>query len=284
MPRPAAAGERGRRYPPRVSRLPVFFAVLSVSGGAAVAAATLVRAPAPAAAAGATLLASPLPRLAPHAVPAADRIRAPIARLEPRVDPVLAAREALEAAIAWRPSQSLGTPWAGALVDGVVLPREGVHFFTWDPYRWTTPSPPSRRHGTDRLVRTVLDVAAAYRATNPDAPRVAIGDLSRPAGGSFDARFGVVGEFGPGRGYLGHVSHQNGLDVDVYYPRRDRAERAPEALADVDLALAQALVDAFVAAGAQLVLVGPGTGLTGPPGVVHAAARHDDHLHVRLPG
>ncbi len=41
-----------------------------------------------------------------------------------------------------------------------------------------------------------------------------IGDLSRPNGGVFDERFG-------GRG---HASHQNGLDVDVYYPRRDGQE------------------------------------------------------------
>jgi murein endopeptidase len=126
-------------------------------------------------------------------------------------------------------------------------------------------------------------VLAVYRAANPEAPRVGVGDLSRPEGGPFDARFGIVGEFGPGRGYLGHVSHQNGLDVDVYYPRLDRQERAPDALGEVDLRLAQALVDAFVAAGAQHVFVGPRTRLGGPAGVVQPLPRHDDHLHVRLP-
>ncbi|HVM17519.1 MAG TPA: penicillin-insensitive murein endopeptidase [Gaiellaceae bacterium] len=266
-----------------MSRLPAFFAALTLGGGAVVVAVTLLRAPAPAIASGGALVASPLPQLAPHAVPAADRIRTPIPRLEPKVDPVLAAREALESAIAWRPSRPLGSPNAGTLGDGVVLPREGVHFFTWDPFRWRTPSPASRRHGTDRLVRTVLGVVRAYARANPDAPRVGIGDLSRPEGGPFDARFGVVGEFGPARGYLGHVSHQNGLDVDVYYPRVDGAERAPDRLEDVDRVLAQQLVDLFVAAGAEFVFVGPRTGLTGPPGVVQPLARHDDHLHVRLP-
>ena len=165
----------------------------------------------------------------------------------------------------------------------MLLPVEGVDFFTWDPYRWRTPSPPSRRHGTDTLVAAILDVLAAYRTAHPDAPRVGVGDLSRPGGGPFDGRFGGVREFGPGRDYHGHVSHQNGLDVDVYYPRLDRGERAPDALEDIDLRLAQALVDAFVAAGAEHVFVGPRTRLTGPRGVVQPLARHDDHLHVRLP-
>jgi hypothetical protein len=194
----------------------------------------------------------------------------------------LAERRKLEEGIEWRRSRALGTPNAGRLVDGVKLPHEGVHFFTWDPVRWTSPNPAGRRWGTDRLLRGVLDVAREHRRANPGAPRVAVGDLSRPQGGSFDARHGVVGEFRPGNGTLGHVSHQNGLDVDIYYPRRDGREHGPRSLGQIDLELSQDLVNRFVAAGAQLVIVGPNTPLTGPPGVVQAAARHDDHIHVRF--
>jgi murein endopeptidase len=81
---------------------------------------------------------------------------------------------------------------------------------------------------------------------------------------------------------VGHRSHQNGLDVDIYYPRRDRRERAPRNVGQVDQRLAQDLVDRFVAAGAHFVFVGTGTGLSGPPGVVQAIAHHDDHMHVRI--
>ncbi len=189
----------------------------------------------------------------------------------------------LEGAIRWRRSTSVGTASAGGLVQGVRLPAEGVHFFTLDPVRWTLPNRPDRRWGSARLLRTVLRVARGYAAAHPDAPRIAIGDIGREAGGSFDARYGIVGEFGPGRGRLGHVSHQNGLDVDVYYPRRDGKERGPRSLDQVDRRLSQDLVDRFVAAGAQLVFVGQRVGVTGTPGVVQVAARHDDHLHVRLP-
>lgn len=273
-----------------MSRLPAFFALLAVAGGAAVAAGTLLLPPGPkgAEAASATaLVRSPVPSLAPQAVPVPDRIRVPPPPATPpeerEREQLRAERVSLEEAIGWRASRPFGPPWAGVLVDGVLLPREGVHFFTWDAVRWSSPSRQDRRWGTDRLVRTLLQVARGYAAAHAGAPRVAIGDLSRPGGGSFDERHGALREFGTGEETRGHVSHQNGLDVDVYYPRRDRLERAPDRLQDVDFALAQDLVDRFVAAGAQFVFVGPRTGLAGPPAIVQPLARHDDHLHVRLP-
>ena len=139
--------------------------------------------------------------------------------------------------------------------------------------RKRSPNREWRRVGSDRLVRVVLRVLDDFAAAHPEAPRVGVGDLSRPSGGDFGRRFG-------GRG---HVSHQNGLDVDVYYPRRDRLERAPRRVAHVDRAFAQELVDRFVRAGALRVFVGPNVGLRGPGPIVQKLPRHDDHLHVRLP-
>ena len=63
----------------------------------------------------------------------------------------------------------------------------------------------------------------------------------------------------------------------------DRRERPPLRASQADLRLAQDLVDRFVAAGAEVVFVGPSTGLVGPPGVVRVLPHHDNHLHVRLP-
>jgi len=174
--------------------------------------------------------------------------------------------------IRWHRSRSLGAPWAGRLVDGVQLPPEGVHYFSWDPVRRVSPNRPQRRWGTDRLIRTVLAVLDEYAAAHPHAPRVGIGDLSRPHGGAFGARYGG----------LGHSSHQSGLDVDVYYPRRDGREREVRNPRQIDHRLAQALVDLFVRAGAQYVFVGLHSGLSGPPRIVQAIPHHDDHLHVRI--
>jgi murein endopeptidase len=84
-------------------------------------------------------------------------------------------------------------------------------------------------------------------------------------------------------GGSGHLSHQNGLDADLYYPRKEGRERAPTSVDQIDMPLAQQLVDLFVSAGAEYVFVGPNTPLTGPPDVVQPWYAHDDHLHVRLP-
>jgi murein endopeptidase len=169
--------------------------------------------------------------------------------------------------IRWRDSRALGSPSAGRLVRGVKLPAGGPDYFTWDPLLHRRPDRAWRRWGTGKLVRMVLRVVDDYSALHPRAPRLGIGDLSRPRGGPFGPR---------------HVSHQNGLDVDVYYPRRDRRERPPTSVDQIDAALAQGLVDLFVRAGAELVFVGPNTGLQGPPGVVQMLAGHDNHLHVRI--
>ena len=199
---------------------------------------------------------NPPPR--PVAPPSAPRTRAATAeRFEP---------------IRWRRSRSLGSPWNGRLVGGVRLPAAGKLFFTWDPVMRQAPNRAWRRVGSDRLVRTVLRVLAQFTAAHPGAPRVGIGDLSRPKGGDFGVRYGRPG----------HVSHQNGLDVDVYYPRRDRWELPPRRVAQIDRPLAQELVDLFVNAGAEYVFVGPNTALRGPRRVVQPLAHHDNHLHVRL--
>jgi murein endopeptidase len=174
--------------------------------------------------------------------------------------------------IRWRRSVAAGQPAAGRLIRGVRLPSEGEHFFTWDPVKRRSPNRWWRRFGTDRMVRLVLRVAREFSAAHPRAPRMAIGDLSRPRGGDFGPRFG----------YIGHASHQNGLDVDVYYPRADGRERAPKYASQINRGLSQWLVDRFVANGALDVFVGPNTGLRGPRQIVQPLINHDNHLHVRI--
>jgi len=142
----------------------------------------------------------------------------------------------------------------------VELPAAGAHFVTVDPVTGKGRNPAWRRYGTDRLVRVLVRVAAAYSAAHPDAPRLVVGDLSRPHGGRFGRE----------------------LDADVFYPRRDGLERVPTRVGQVDRGLAQDLVDRFVRAGARYVFVGPRTRLRGPAKVVMALANHDDHLHVRI--
>jgi murein endopeptidase len=177
------------------------------------------------------------------------------------------------AQIAWRQSRALGKPFSrGRLVDGVQLPELGEDFFTWDPVFNRIPNRPERRWGTDALIRTVLTVIHAYRTAHDSVARVGIMDLSREHGGPF----------GPQYGGLGHSSHQNGLDADILYPRLDGLEKRAYKVELVDQALAQDLVDRFVAAGAQKIFVGPRLHLHGPKRIVVPLVHHDDHMHVRI--
>jgi murein endopeptidase len=185
------------------------------------------------------------------------------------------AREPIRQPIHHRDSVAIGSPAAGGLERGVKLPPQGRHYFTWDPVEHVSPSPPWRRWGTDELVRTTLRVIRSYGRAHHRAPRVGIGDLSLPRGGYFGPEIG---------GGIGHATHQNGLDVDVYYPIHSGEERAPLRVDEIRMRLAQDLLDRFVAAGVDLVYVGPSTPLTGPPGVVIPLANHDNHMHVRIPG
>jgi hypothetical protein len=169
--------------------------------------------------------------------------------------------------IHWREATSRGLWYGGSLAGGTQLPVEGPDWVTWNPNTDSVPNARRRLFGNERTIRTVVSVIEAYRAANPSAPRVVVGDISFDDGGPMDA----------------HVSHQNGLDVDVYYPRRDGVLRAPRSPDAIDRRLAQDLLDRFLAAGAHMVFVGYQTGLRGPSRIVVPYPNHENHMHVRFP-
>ena len=169
-------------------------------------------------------------------------------------------------------SIAVGVPWHGRLERGVQLPAAGTDFVTWDPILRASPNRAWRRWGTDALFVLLDTVTREFREAHPDVPPILIADLSRPKGGPFGRRYGG----------LGHDSHQNGLDADVMYPRRDRAPLAALRPSEVDRALAQDLVDRFRAAGAVKLFVGPRLHLHGRRSIVVPLVHHDDHVHVRI--
>ena len=209
----------------------------------------------------------------PPVVPSPTPTPAPVGTPPPVATPAPPPGSPDFALITWSHSRALGRPFFhGRLVDGVQLPALGEDFFTWDPVFNRIPNRPWRRWGTDRLIETLLRVIHQYRTLHDSAPRIGIMDLSRPHGGAFGRRYGG----------LGHASHQNGLDADVLYPRKDGLERRAYEPAQVDQVAAQELVDRFVAAGAQKIFVGPHLHLHGPRNVVIPLVYHDDHMHVRI--
>jgi hypothetical protein len=218
---------------------------------------------------GATVAEPQLEDLEDFEAPAAKPRRRRAVPEPPPLDPV----ETLPPGTPAPASRAVGKPWKGRLENGVQFPESGDAFFTFDSARRVSPSDWWRRWGTDTTVARTLAVLDEFHAAHPDGPRLGVGDLSLPNGGHFGREYGG----------LGHRSHQNGLDVDVYWPRIDRAERAPDKPREVDRRLSQDLVDRFVAAGAELVFTGPSLGLHGPKGVVMKLAHHDNHAHVRWP-
>jgi hypothetical protein len=191
-----------------------------------------------------------------------------------RAQPALRATPAVRGAPARsvRPSRAVGLPFSGRLERGIQLPSAGIGFVSWDAVEARSPNRGWRRFATDRMIDFIERLGADWQRAHPGAARLLIGDLSRSNGGPF----------GAGYGGLGHGSHQNGLDADIYYPRLDGRERAVANVSQIDHRLAQDLVDRIVRRGVQYAFVGPHTGLSGPKGVVIRLVHHDDHVHVRI--
>lgn len=160
-------------------------------------------------------------------------------------------------------SGSIGSPGAGRLEHGVLFPARGPDHFAWNFREQRIGGSDRTRWGDCRVVRAVLRGLAAYRRDNPDAPPVAVGDLSLRHGGEID----------------GHSTHENGRQIDLYFPRLDRRFCEPRTVAQVDLRLTRELVRAMLDAGADTVLIGPSIRIRAAAGVVRWP-HHDDHLHA----
>ena len=187
----------------------------------------------------------------------------------PRLSPLQASRggsATIMPEVVWHRSISLGLPYHGRLIDGVQLPVQSPYWVTWDPALDRVPDRGYRRYGSAKLIHLLLSVTQAFHEAYPDGSRLVIGDISRYGGGPLDE----------------HASHQSGLDVDVYYPRRDGREVAPTTVEQVDVARSQALLNLFLAAHPEFVFVGPHLPLHGPSGVVEPLVGHDNHMHVRI--
>ena len=139
---------------------------------------------------------------------------------------------------------------------------------TFNPVTGAYPNAAARRWGTDRTLATIERVTLAYSRKFPTAPRVIIGDISLKHGGRFGA----------------HASHQQGLDVDVYYPRRGGGRAmAPRGPGDTDRRRSQWLIERFAAERAKVVYVGVRVGIRrSRSNIRYLGVNHETHFHVRL--
>ena len=172
------------------------------------------------------------------------------------------------ARVDWHHATSVGLPYAGHLDRRHAASGRGAGLGHLEPGHRQRPEP-AATGSTATSTRSARSSPSsrAYRTAHPHAPELVVGDISFRNGGTMDE----------------HASHQNGLDVDIYYPRLDRHLSAPIATSQIDHHLAQDLLDRFVAAGAQMIFVGYSAGLHGPSDVVIPYPNHENHMHVRFP-
>jgi hypothetical protein len=183
------------------------------------------------------------------------------------------------------PSRALGTPSQGTLSNGINLPDVNASYYHFLGFDATD----TDDWGTLRLLNVgeavAYDWGDAYRIcygnTQLHPTRFGIGDMSK---GSESTR-----TFG-GSWLPDHVSHQNGLDMDVRYLRTDRAEAG----IDLQIAADQAFYDAAATADliscflgfkdVVLILVDmryTGIDFSATPQVVNDPDHHN-HFHVRI--
>lgn len=120
----------------------------------------------------------------------------------------------LGAAWAVPPARSVGRYGGGSLQGARALPPVGPdHYLLFPPRCYRNGSRPhpypdlSRAdnfYGHPRVVDAIVAASQQVRAQYPAAPLVPVGELSNRLGGRIP----------------GHLSHQNGLDVDVYFLAR----------------------------------------------------------------
>jgi penicillin-insensitive murein endopeptidase len=89
----------------------------------------------------------------------------------------------------------------GALRNGIPMPLSGSDHYLLFPAKC---SGHANHYGHKTVVAATRAAAGRVRKAYPKAPRIPVGDLSHRRGGPIPH----------------HLSHQNGLDVDVYFLRR----------------------------------------------------------------
>jgi len=161
----------------------------------------------------------------------------------------------------------------GYLVNGASLPPYGPGYYYF---------PGADPKGTDNwacedwVILHIQNVGVQWERVRGERPRIGIGDISWY---KHPRKAGKQG--GP---FQMHRTHQNGLDIDVRYIRKDKREAPLDLIFSrqhYDQQATQEVINLFIESGASLILVNTRANITGPG--VHAVSDHSNHFHVRYP-
>ncbi len=159
-------------------------------------------------------------------------------------------------------SLARGNVSSGTLTNGLRIANSGTGFQYW----WGGDTPDSDNWGTLELINLVEKVAREWRRLYPDYPLITSMDMSRQSGGYFG-------------GNPPHTSHQNGLDVDVRYIRKDGySSGVTTNSSNYSRTRTQELINLFFKFGNIIVIYSADTELQG----ITYEADHNDHFHVRI--
>ncbi|NUN13541.1 MAG: penicillin-insensitive murein endopeptidase [Myxococcales bacterium] len=144
----------------------------------------------------------------------------------------------------------------------VLLPGRGKGY-----YHFSGPDHPEEdAWGAPEAIACVELVAAEWSTRYPKRPRVGIGDISRRNGGRFAP----------------HVTHRNGLDIDVRPMKRSSEGRTTVSHNAYSRAYTKDLIDLFTEVCAVQRVLFNDPVLIKQMKNVRRSAGHHDHLHVSL--
>ncbi len=124
-----------------------------------------------------------------------------------------------------KPSESVGRPSAGRLINGEKMPQGPGYSYGSRP----------NVYATNDTITILIQCFGQFRKKHPDAPLLIVGNMSRPDGGRLPP----------------HKSHQSGRDVDLGYLHKAKLQPVTSMLStdesNLDPKLTWALLETFLA-------------------------------------
>lgn len=161
-------------------------------------------------------------------------------------------------------SRSLGTQTRGSLIGGQPFAKKSNIHYSWNWRNKSFHLPQKFRYANCKTLKKTKMIVQEYRKSN--CPALAIGDFSKKGGGFLK----------------GHSSHQNGKDVDLYYPLKNHKKGTTKNVRKIDNKCSYQLSRAIYKSNPKLVLVGEDTMFRLYGKHTKRYPNHNNHFHVRF--
>lgn len=172
------------------------------------------------------------------------------------------------------PSIARGTPTNGSIDNALNMVNSGPGYWHYNPEKTNTDD-----WSVLHLINMIERAGREWWSEHFTPPRISVGDLS--FGDASTQNFGGL--------FLPHTSHQNGLDADFRYVRRDNEEEPlniRSQSSQYDQIATSALINAIFRSGdVTLVITSPYDMIIWQdwvPMQYDYSGNHDNHFHIRI--